>query len=75
MLHNENATVLADNGEQIFLACDIELILNMAYDYDYSSGSRRNRYTDKEVCENFDISLDELNRMKYLLSYEHNNKS
>lgn len=42
----------------------------MAYDYDYSTGSRCNRYTDKEVCENFDISLDELNRIKYTLSYE-----
>lgn len=70
MIHNQNITVLADNGIQIFLASDIERILNMAYDYDYSSGSRVNRYTDQEVCEHWDISINELNRMKHTLSYD-----
>jgi hypothetical protein len=70
MLHSNKITVLADNGQQVFVAADIELILNTAFDYDYSTGSRLNRYTDKEVCEMWNISMDELNRMKYTLSYE-----
>jgi len=70
MLHNNNITVMADNGVQVFVSCDIEAVLSMAYDYDYSSGSRRRRYTDKDVCEYFDISLSELDRMKYTLSYD-----
>lgn len=72
MLFNKNAIILADNGIQVFLACDIEEILSMYYDYDYSTGSRRHRYSEQEVCEHWDISLDELNRMKHLLSYEYN---
>ena len=71
MLHNENQTVIADNGQQVFENSDIEAILSMAYDYDYSSGlGRRRRYTDEEVCGHFDISQSELNRMRYLLSME-----
>ena len=78
MLHSTSQTILADNGVQVFANCDIELILNMAFDYEYTSGSRRNRYSDQEVCEHFDISLSELNRMKDLLSadacYDKNGK-
>lgn len=72
MLFNKNATVLADNGIQVFLACDIELILSMVYDYDYSDGTRKHRYSDIEVCEHWDISMGELERMKHLLSAEYN---
>jgi len=70
MLHSQNITVLADNGQQVFLACDIELILNNAFDYTYESGSRQNRYSDQEVCDMWDISQSELDRMKYTLSFE-----
>lgn len=61
---------MADNGVQFYTNDFIEDVLTMAYDYDYSSGSRVRRYSDEEVCDNFDISLSELNRMRYLLSYE-----
>jgi hypothetical protein len=71
MLHNPNTTVQADNGVQIFLACDIELILNMAFDYTYENNTRARRYSDNEVCEHWDISREELERMKYTLSYEY----
>jgi len=71
MLHSEKITVLADNGVQYFMNCDIERILHMAYDYDYSNGSRTNRYTDNEVCEHFGISIEELNRMKHTLSFDY----
>jgi hypothetical protein len=70
MLHSENITVLADNGVQIFIASDIEAVLSMAYDCDYYSGRRCYRYTESEVCEYFGISLSELDRMKYTLSYD-----
>jgi len=66
---------MADNGVQVFVSSDIEEVLSMAYDYDYSSGSRRRRYTDKDVCEYFDISLSELDRMKYTLSYDFRHKN
>jgi len=72
MIFNKNASVLSDNGEKVFLVPEIEEILTMAYDYDYSNNSRKNRYCDEEVCDCFDISVNELNQMKYLLSYEYN---
>ena len=72
MLHNENATIISDSGKQIFLACDIEVILDMAYDYTYENGLRERRYQDYEVCEYFNISRAELDRMRYLLSYDYN---
>lgn len=72
MVMNENATVLADDGKTVFEIDKIEEILAMAYDYDYSSGDRRHRFTEEEVCDNFDISLAELSRMKFLLSAEYN---
>jgi hypothetical protein len=61
---------MADNGVQVFANSDIEEILSMYFDYDYSSGSRQQRYAVDEVCGHFDISQSELDRMIHLLSYE-----
>lgn len=72
MIHNKNAKVIADNGQQVFLACDIEPILDMAYDYTYENGLRERRYMDYEICDYYNISRAELDRMKYLLSYDYN---
>ncbi len=76
MLHSEHITVVADNGTQIFLANDIEKILSMTFDYSYENNTRKNRYSNNEVCDHFDISQSELDRMKYTLTYDfcHNNK-
>lgn len=70
MLH-DNRPVMADNGLQYFLPCQVEEILQDAYDYDYSSGSRRRRYSDREICEAYGISQTELDRMRYRLSSEY----
>ena len=70
MLHSKTQVITADNGVQIFSNEDIENILSMAYDYDYSNDSRKRRYTDNEVCDYFEITQNELNRMRTLLSYE-----
>lgn len=70
MLHSTNQTILADNGVQVFENSDIEKILSMYFDYEYSNGSRKHRYTAEEVCDHFDISQNELDRMIHLLSYE-----
>lgn len=72
MIHNQDAKVIADNGQQVFLACDIEPILDMAYDYTYENGRRERRYMDYEICDYYHISRGELDRMKYLLSYDYN---
>jgi hypothetical protein len=78
MMIDNNATVVADNGQQVFLACDINRILSDVYDKEVvtSEGIKitQSRYTDVEICENYEISKTELNRMKHLLSYEYNNK-
>lgn len=75
---NADTTVIADNGQQVFLACDINRILSDVYDKEVvtSEGIKTTqyRYTDVEICENYEISKTELNRMKHLLSYEYNNK-
>ena len=56
--------VIADNG-QLYLACDVELILNMANDrFINEHRSLEYRYTDQEVCDHWDISYEELERMK-----------
>lgn len=69
MLHNKNATVLADNGQQVFLACDIEEILSTYYSKDSNGNSF---YSESEILEMYDISKRELDGMVYLLTYEYN---
>ena len=59
------SSILADNGQQIFLAEDVEMILSMANDrFINEHRSLEYRYTDQEVCEHYDISQGELERMK-----------
>lgn len=63
---------MADNGLQVFIASDIEKVLSHVFDYDYSGGSRKNRYSDQEICDMHEISSSELDRMKDTLSYSFN---
>lgn len=65
-----NITVLSDNGVQIFMGDFIEKVLADAYNYDYSGGTRTNRWSDTEICDMHDISLAELIRIKNTLSYK-----
>ena len=59
------SNVLADNGQQIFLSEDVEEILCMANDrFINEHRSLEYRYTDQEVCDHWDISHEELERMK-----------
>ena len=67
MLHN-NKPVLADNGNQYFLAEDVEEILN-AYFCKDADNSRT--YEDWEILEMYQISESELERMLHRLSYEY----
>ena len=61
------ANVIADSG-QLFLECDVELILNMANDrFINEHNSLEYRYTDQEVCDHWDITPAELERMKNTL--------
>jgi len=61
--------ILSDSG-QIILAEDVELITNMAYDrFINKHDNLEYRYTDQEVCDNFDISIAELDRCKRAFSF------
>jgi len=58
-------TVIADNGVQHFLEQDIELICIMAGDqFVNEHNNLEYRYTDNEVCDHYDISNAELERIK-----------
>jgi len=64
-------TVLADNGQQIILGCDVDCILSMSNDYFVNEHNNLEyRYTDNEVCDHFNISHTELERCKFTQSYE-----
>lgn len=65
------AQVIADNG-QIFFENDVERILSDVNSYDYSTGSKARRYMDQEICDNWNISMAELGRIKYTQSWEAN---
>ena len=65
------AQVMADNG-QIFLENNVERILNDVNNYDYSTGNKIRRYTDQEICDNWNISNAELRKIKYTQLWEAN---
>lgn len=57
--------VIADNGVQFFQSCDVEDIGRMASDsFVNENKSLERRYTDSEVCDFYNISQSELNRIK-----------
>lgn len=73
MLHDRHP-VPADN-DQIFLAEDVEQILNDYYStFINENGFQERRYSEEEILENYSISRAELERMKYRLSYDYNHK-
>lgn len=58
-------SVIADNGVQFFLPCDVEEIGRMTNDsFINENKSLERRYTDQEVADSFDISSSELDRIK-----------
>lgn len=68
----KNVSVLADNGQTI-LPCDVEVILDMANDkFINKHKNLEHRYSDEEVCDCFDISMAELERIRFTQSYEFN---
>jgi hypothetical protein len=67
MLHSTKQTILADNGQQVFANCDIEMILGDAYQ---RSSNNELFYSDQEICNRYNITRSELSRMKDLLSYD-----
>lgn len=68
------SAILSDSGQEI-LSEDVDRILSMAYDsFINEHNSKEYRYTDQEVCDYFDISQAELDKAKYTLSYEYNNR-
>jgi len=57
--------VIADNRQQFFYDESISDIGRTAFDsFINENRSKEFRYTDGEVCEMYDISLEELNRIK-----------
>lgn len=58
-------SVIADNGVQFFMPCDVEEIGSMANDsFINENKSLERRYSDQEVADHFGISLSELGRIK-----------
>lgn len=65
MFNTETDTVLADNGIQSFMGCDVEEIAMMSVDrFINENGNVEYRYDRWEICDNFDISIEELERIK-----------
>lgn len=57
--------VAADNGLQFFIEEEMAEIMNMAEDrFINENRSLEYRYTDSEVCENYGITHNELERIK-----------
>lgn len=57
--------VIADNGIQFFMPCDVEEIGGMLNStFINENGSLERRYTDQDVADYWDISWDEVQRIK-----------
>lgn len=68
ILHSEAITILKDNGIGIYTNDFIEKVLDDSYSKDEN---QQFLYNDEEICDIYDISQSELDRMRHTLSYEY----